>query len=154
MAIEIERKFLVTDDRWRNLATGVFYRQGYLSTDPNAIVRVRIAGEQGFLTAKGRSAGLARMEFEYPIPVADAQIILDNLCRKPLIEKYRYTIPIDGLTWEVDKFTGVNAGLIVAEVELPEQNHKFSKPDWVGREISDDPRYFNANLVDHPFEKW
>ncbi len=154
MGKEIERKFLVVGDTWRGLAPGARYRQGYLSTAKERTVRVRIAGEQAFLTVKGLSMGAVRAEFEYAIPAVDAEEMLDALCERPIVEKIRYRIPFAGLTWEVDKFGGVNAGLIVAEVELADEAQTFDRPDWIGREVTGEPRYFNANLVARPYSTW
>ena len=154
MGKEIERKFLVKNDAWRGLVTGVLYRQGYLCGVKERTVRVRVAGEKAFLTIKGLTVGATRAEYEYEIPVTDAQAMLDHLAEKPLIEKIRHKIPYGGLTWEVDEFLGDNAGLIVAEVELAGEEQSFSKPHWVGEEVSDDPRYFNSNLARHPFQQW
>lgn len=152
MGTEIERKFLVVGDQWRSLGQGTRYCQGYLSTRPT--VRVRIAGDQGYLTIKGPSDGVSRAEFEYGIPLADAQTMLATLCQRPLIEKVRTKIPIDGLVWEVDEFMGDNHGLILAEVELTAANQAFEIPPWIGVEVSGDPRYFNSYLVQHPFSTW
>jgi adenylate cyclase len=154
MGTEIERKFLLNDDSWRSLAQPVRYRQGYLSVDPERTVRVRTVGDEGFLTIKGITRGATRQEFEYPIPAADAQELLDNICQGPLIEKDRYCIEFQGLTWEVDEFFGENQGLTIAEVELPSENHPLTTPPWIGEEVSHDPRYFNSNLTKHPFTKW
>lgn len=154
MGMEIERKFLVRDLRWKTMAQGVLLRQGYLSSNPERVVRVRIEGERALLTIKGRNTGAARGEWEYPIPVVDAQTFLDELCERPIIEKLRYRIPWHGLVWEVDEFLGENAGLIVAEVELHTENQVFEKPDWVGEEVTHDSRYYNANLLRHPYSKW
>ena len=154
MAKEIERKFLVVGDGWRALADGVAYRQGYLSTVKERTVRVRTIGDTGYLTIKGVTVGATRSEFEYPIPAIDANEMLDDLCEKPIIEKNRYKIPVGDVTWEVDEFFGVNNGLIVAEVELQSEDQSFSKPDWIGAEVTGDPRYFNANLIANPFSTW
>lgn len=154
MPTEIERKFLVKSEDWRSLANGKLYRQGYLSTKKGCTVRVRLVGNQGYLTIKGLTQGISRAEYEYPIPAEDAQAMLDNLCYRPLIEKTRYKIELAGLIWEVDEFVGENQGLIVAEVELTNENQIIELPDWIGKEVSDDPRYFNANLTQHPFSKW
>ncbi len=154
MANEIERKFLVRDERWRSLATGTEYRQGYIPSKDGYSVRVRIADNQGFLTIKGPTVGISRLEFEYPIPVEDAQKMLDQLCERPQIEKTRYKIELDGLIWEVDEFAGDNQGLIVAEVELTDENQTIQLPDWIGEEVSEDLRYFNINLAKHPFSQW
>ncbi|WP_414544682.1 CYTH domain-containing protein [Nostoc sp. CCY0012] len=154
MAKEIERKFLVKGDGWRELAKGSIYRQGYIATQDKVTVRVRIIGEQGYLTIKGPVVNVTRLEFEYPIPVVDAQIMLDTLCRRPFIEKIRYKIEWGGLIWEIDEFDGVNKGLILAEVELSDANQVFDIPTWIGQEVSHDYRYFNSNLVTHPFSQW
>ena len=152
MAIEIERKFLVCGDAWRP-AAAVYYCQGYLNLDKARTVRVRIAGEHAFLTIKGLSEGASRLELEYAIPVADARDLL-MLCEQPLIEKYRRKIPYAGFTWEIDEFLGENAGLVVAEIELPAEDAPFDKPDWVGQEVTQDPRYFNSALSLMPYSRW
>lgn len=154
MSKEIERKFLVNGNVWRTLAQGVLYRQGYLSSAKERTVRVRTAGEKGFLTVKGITNGVTRSEFEYEIPFADADEMLSGLAEKPLIEKRRFKNPAGSLVWEIDEFLGENAGLIVAEIELPDEDAPFERPDWLGREVSNDPRYFNSNLVRHPFSQW
>ena len=154
MGLEIERKFLVTGTAWKPLAAGVLTRQGYLSSAAERTVRVRIAGDQGFLTVKGKSRGLTRTEFDYAIPVEDAAAMLDGLCEKPLIEKTRYRVLVGAHTWEVDEFHGANAGLVVAEVELANADEEPTLPPWAGREVSLDARYFNANLVKRPFTTW
>jgi CYTH domain-containing protein len=153
MGIEIERKFLVVGDAWRDLGTASEFRQGYLSTAKERTVRVRVAGGEGTLTIKGITVGATRAEFEYPIPLEDAAALLD-LCERPIIEKTRYVIETGGLTWEVDEFAGDNVGLVVAEVELADEGQEFVLPDWVGDEVTDDPRYFNANLIAHPYREW
>lgn len=154
MGTEIERKFLVQGEGWRSLAQGVVYRQGYITASPDRTVRVRIAGDQGYLTLKGASHGISRSEYEYAIPLQDATEMLDQLCQRPLIEKTRYRIPWGNLVWEVDEFAGENQGLIMAEVELTDPNQTVTFPDWIGAEVSADPRYFNANLAKHPFRSW
>ncbi|MGB3496129.1 MAG: CYTH domain-containing protein [Elainellaceae cyanobacterium] len=154
MAVEIERKFLVVGEAWRSLATGTVYRQGYISTAELTTVRVRIAGDQGYLTLKGAVEGITRSEFEYPIPKADAEAMLSTLCRRPFIEKTRYRIKQNGFCWEVDEFAGDNHGLILAEVELTDADQVVDLPDWVGEEVSSDPRYFNSNLARYPFSRW
>ncbi|GIZ52572.1 CYTH domain-containing protein [Noviherbaspirillum aridicola] len=154
MGVEIERKFLVRGDAWKTLATGVLLRQGYLSSHPERVVRVRIEGGAARLTIKGKSSGASRGEWEYPIPLADAQVFLDTLCERPIIEKYRYRIPCGGLTWEVDEFLGENAGLIVAEIELASEDQAFERPDWVDEEVTHDARYFNSSLLRHPYARW
>lgn len=149
MAVEIERKFLVQGDSWRE-APAVYYSQGYLSRAKERTVRVRIAGEEAFLTIKGISAGASRAEFEYPIPLWDARELL-ALCEQPLIEKYRRKILYEGFVWEVDEFLGENQGLVVAEIELPAEDTQFEKPEWAGREVTEDSRYFNSNLSLNPY---
>ncbi|MFN8064175.1 MAG: CYTH domain-containing protein [Vicinamibacterales bacterium] len=154
MAVEIERKFLVVGTEWQSLAEGVLYRQGYLSSAKERVVRVRTAGPDAFLTIKGFTTGVTRLEFEYPIPFDDATAMLDRVCERPLIAKTRYRIPVGGFTWEVDQFHEENEGLVVAEIELPDANTVFERPSWVGEEVSGDARYFNANLIQHPFSRW
>jgi CYTH domain-containing protein len=117
-------------------------------------VRTRTVGDKGFITVKGVNTGISRAEYEYEIPFKDATEMLDALCEKPIIEKTRYRIPFGGNTWEVDEFAGVNAGLTTAEVELKDAKQKVDLPDWIDREVSDDPRYFNANLIKDPFTTW
>lgn len=158
MALEIERKFLVNSDDWRRDATGalregVRFRQGYIPSEA-AAVRVRMEGSQGVLTIKARSQGLARLEFEYPIPAADAQEMLDNVCSQPQIDKIRYCIPVGAHIWEVDEFLGDNAGLIVAEIELADENEAFERPSWLGAEVTHDSRYLNIHLARIPFRTW
>ena len=154
MAKEIERKFLIKDDSWRGQGSAKRYRQGYLSTVKERTVRVRTAGENGFLTIKGITVGASRAEYEYEIPVMDANEMLDRLCERPLIEKTRYRIAHSDLVWEIDEFEGENRGLIIAEVELKDEHELVTLPDWVGKEVTGDPRYFNANLVARPFTTW
>ncbi|HXX92004.1 MAG TPA: CYTH domain-containing protein [Planctomycetota bacterium] len=154
MGKEIERKYLVTGDGWREGASGRVFRQGYLSSRKERTVRVRTDGEKGTLTVKGPSTGAARDEFEYEIPLADAQEMLDRLCERPLIEKTRYVVPFGGRRWEVDVFAGDNLGLVVAEVELESESAPLELPPWAGREVTDDPRYYNANLIRTPYRSW
>ena len=154
MAKEIERKFLVKNESFKLFSTGVLYRQGYLNRDKHRTVRVRVAGEQAFLTIKGLTNGMERLEFEYPIAVSDANEMLETMCPKPLIEKYRFNIMADGHLWEVDEFTGDNEGLIVAEVELKSSDEEVIIPDWVGAEVTGELKYYNSNLVINPFKNW
>ncbi len=154
MGKEIERKFLVKSDEWKALAKGKYYRQGYLSTVKERVVRVRTIDDKGFLTIKGLTIGVSRSEFEYSIPAEDANIMLDNLCEKPIIEKYRAKVEYGGLIWEIDEFHGENEGLTVAEVELKDENQQIELPSWIGEEVSGDPRYFNSNLIANPYTKW
>ena len=154
MAKEIERKFLVKSDDWKKLATPTFYRQGYLSSTKERTVRVRTVGEKGYLTIKGISTGISRTEFEYEIPVDEANAMLDELCERPLIEKNRSKVVFSGFTWEIDEFFGDNEGLIIAEVELKDENQTVEIPEWIGEEVSGDTRYFNSNLAKNPFKSW
>lgn len=154
MGVEIERKFLVRGEEWKSLGEGVLLRQGYLSSQPERIVRVRIEGDRAVMTIKGRSVGASRGEWEYPLPMQDAQVFLDQLCERPIIEKHRYRIVHEGMTWEVDEFMGENAGLVVAEIELESEEQGFEKPEWVGEEVTQDARYFNSNLLRHPYSRW
>lgn len=152
MAKEIERKFLVKEGAWRQ-EKGTKYRQGYLNSAKERIVRVRTINDKGCLTIKGITVGASRMEFEYEIPRKDADVLLD-ICEKPLIEKIRYRVNEGGFIWEIDEFFGENQGLIVAEVELESEDQNFPKPHWVGEEVTGDPRYFNSNLIKNPYTKW
>ncbi len=155
MAIEIERKFLVTNDNWRSLAQGKLHQQGYISTaDKLTSILVRIISNEAYLTIKSKTEGISRNEFEYPIPLEDAKIMLNTLCDRPLIEKIRYKITQDNLIWEIDEFQGENKGLIIAEVELQNENQTINIPDWVGEEVSHDPKYYNVNLTKHPYQTW
>jgi len=155
MAVEIERKFLVINDDWREGADqGTLFRQGYLSASQHASVRVRIEGENANLNIKSATLGIRRSEYEYPIPLTDAEEMLDNLCEKPLIEKHRYHVAHAGHLWEIDIFSGENAGLVVAEVELKDENEAISIPEWIGEEVSNDPRYYNVCLVKEPYKDW
>jgi len=151
MGQEIERKFLLRSDAWRLGATGTRICQGYLSRLPT--VRVRTKGQSAFLTVKGQAEGIVRSEFDYPVPLEDAEAMLD-LCQKPLIEKTRYEIWVAGHLWEIDEFYGDNEGLILAEIELESEGESFEQPDWLGREVTGDVRYYNARLVEHPFSVW
>lgn len=153
MGIEIERKFLVKDEAWRSSEPGVSLIQGYLAGSDQATVRVRIAGQIAFLTVKGKVQNLTRQEFEYEIPVADAQAMMD-LCYPRVVEKTRYKIAIQDLIWEVDEFSGMNQGLILAEVELASPDQFVTLPGWIGQEVSNDPRYFNSYLAAHPYSTW
>ncbi len=154
MPQEIERKFLVRGDGWRAHGPGVPYRQGYLSTVPERTVRVRLIRDKGYLTIKGITVGATRAEYEYEIPAGECSEMLDNLAERPLIEKTRYRVEHRGLTWEVDEFDGDNAGLIIAEVELDEEDQAIELPDWAGKEVTGDRRYYNASLIANPYTKW
>ena len=153
MGTEIERKFLVKTGEWRSGAAGRRMQQGYLSTEPERTVRVRLDGERGWLTIKGRNVGASRPEFEYAIPPEDARQLL-TLCQPPLIDKTRYRIPHQGHTWEVDEFHGDNAGLIVAEVELTAEDEEVVLPGWVGADVTGDAAYYNSSLIQRPYRTW
>lgn len=153
MSIEIERKFLVEGDGWKSIAgTGRDCRQGYLVSDGEKTVRIRILGDQGYLTVKGATDGISRMEFECEIDRSDAVSLL-MLC-KIFVEKKRYMIEHKGMTWELDVFEGENAGLVMAEIELKSEDQEFDLPAWAGIEVSGDQRYYNAYLARHPFTTW
>lgn len=152
MAEEIERKFLVVGEGWRQ-GKPQHLVQGYLNRDPERCVRVRIADDRAFLTVKGKNSGIRRAEFEYQIPVADARELL-KLCDGPVIDKRRYRIPAGELCWEVDEFFGANAGLVIAEIELTSEQQSFPYPEWLGEEVSDDARYYNSSLSTQPFSTW
>jgi adenylate cyclase len=153
MGIEIERKFLVINDAWRARAIGTFYCQGYIAKTENVTVRVRIIGDQGFVTLKGKTQHYSRPEFEYPIPVDDAKEMMQLWCSY-VVEKNRYRIPIDNLVWEVDEFKGLNEGLVIAEVELEHPNQEVPMPSWVGAEVSHQSQYFNSSLAQNPYSEW
>ena len=153
MAVEIERKFLVRNTDFLEGLTGTEFKQGYLNRE-GATVRVRIAGEQAFLTIKGKTEGISRMEFEYSIPKDEAETMLATLCALPAIEKTRYLINHANKCWEVDVFHGANQGLIVAEIELNSENENVPLPNWIGAEVSHEARYFNSQLASHPFCQW
>ena len=154
MGLEIEKKFLVNGDTWREEAHVLHLRQGYLSTSKNAAVRVRVCNAEAWLTVKGPAINGEAREFEYAVPVADAEDMLEALAQKPLIEKLRHRVRYEGMTWEVDEFLGENAGLILAEIELASPAQLFLTPPWLGREVTGDIRYYNANLVANPFSRW
>lgn len=153
MGKEIERKYLVVGQDWKESAGGTLFRQGYLNSAKERVVRVRTMGEAAAITVKGITVGATRLEFEYEVPRADAEQMLE-LCEQPIIEKTRYRIESGGLVWEVDEFHGVNQGLTVAECELDSEDQLVAKPDWVGEEVTGDPRYFNSNLIAHPYSTW
>ena len=158
MGKEIERKYLVKQAKWQahkeNIsAIGSRYSQGYISTIDNTTVRLRTVGNQGYLTIKGKTIGFTRSEFEYPIPLQDAESMLQSLCAKPLIEKVRYKIDSGYLTWEVDEFFGENEGLIIAEVELTTEDQQIDLPSWIDKEVKDE-KYFNSSLVQFPYSQW
>jgi CYTH domain-containing protein len=154
MGVEIERKFLLDNDGWRGLGQPTLMRQGYLVADPVRTVRVRIEGERAVITIKGKSTGASRGEWEYEIPVPDATELLDGLCEQPQVEKIRHRIEHAGHTWEVDEFLGLNAGLVVAEIELDAEDEAFELPAWIGREVTGDKRYYNSSLIRSPYSQW
>ena len=154
MAIEIERKFLLTDLPFHLMTQGTPICQGYIANGKNRVVRVRIAGNKGFLTIKGAVSTVLRNEFEYPVPEKDAREMLTLFCRNSLIEKTRYHIDFRGSEWIIDEFHGNNQGLVVAEIELASIDQSVEIPDWIGKEVTDDPRYLNSNLIDTPYSKW
>lgn len=154
MNIEIEKKYLVNNYSWKQNIEGVLYKQGYIFRDTEKSVRVRIAGNKAFFTIKGKRNNISRDEFEYEIPVDDAKLLLEKYCTGTLIEKVRYKIQFDGKTWEIDEFKGKNKGLVIAEIELDSEGELFSIPDWIGEEVSNDPRYYNSNLAVCPYSEW
>jgi CYTH domain-containing protein len=155
MGVEIERKFLVKKEKWGLIVKEEksFYRQGYIVSDPEKTIRVRLTDSTGYLTIKGLTVGAARPEFEYPIPKEEAQQLLDNFCESEL-SKIRYFITYDNKLWEVDEFLGSNEGLIVAEIELTGENESFSLPDWIDKEVTNDKKYSNSNLAINPYKNW
>ena len=154
MGIEIERKFLIDKSKIGTLQNGYQIKQGYIQTVDHTTVRVRIRDKDAFLTIKGKSEGATRLEFEYPIPLNDATEMLKNLCSTSVIDKTRYLVKHEGHIWEVDIFKGNNKGLVVAEIELKSENEVFTLPIWVTKEVTDDTRYFNSNLIEHPYSDW
>jgi len=155
MGIEIERKFLVTNNSWREAVSVVLpIKQGYLVGGKEASVRVRLQGDTANLNIKSATLGVRRQEFEYAIPLEEAEIILTTLCQRPIIEKTRYLVSYANKQWEIDVFEGDNAGLIVAELELHDEAEQFDPPPWLGEEVSDDPRYYNSCLSQHPYKDW
>ncbi|BDU73800.1 CYTH domain-containing protein [Mesoterricola silvestris] len=154
MAKEIERKYQVKLDAWVPQGEGIHFKQGYLNSQKERVVRVRIEGTRAKLTIKGITTGVTRSEFEYAIPVEDAAVLLDNLCEQPLIDKHRHKEVHFGKTWEIDVFHGLNEGLVVAEIELASENEAITLPAWAGTEVSSDPRYFNSNLLKNPYTTW
>lgn len=154
MAQEIERKFLLKNNKWKLKAEGrTLIKQGYLNTDKDRTVRVRVRGNKAYLTIKGRTVGMTRAEFEYEISVRDAMDLLE-LCEKPIIEKARYLVKVGRLVWEIDIFSGDNRGLALAEIELSSEDQKISIPRWIGMEVTGDSRYYNSSLVKTPYSEW
>jgi CYTH domain-containing protein len=154
LGIEIERKFLIKSDEWKSLGNRIFYQQGYLLSDKNRTIRIRTIEDKGFITIKGSAKGISRNEFEYEIPVVEARVILETLCDKPFIKKYRTKIQLKDLVWEVDEFLDENDGLVIAEIELKDENQKIDIPNWIGEEVTGDRKYYNSMLTKNPFTKW
>jgi adenylate cyclase len=155
MAVEIERKFLVKNDSWRASVEGESHiMQGYLANDDNASVRVRVKGDAAYLTIKGEASGISRSEYEYRIPVDDAQAMLRELAMFPPIDKVRYSVRFGRHLWDLDLFAGENEGLVMAEVELGAEDEAFEMPPWAGEEVSGDSRYYNVNLARAPYKHW
>jgi adenylate cyclase len=155
MPLEIERKFLVSSSAWRGSAErSERMRQRYFGGTERCSIRVRIAGPSSWLNIKSRLAGPTRLEYEYPIPLEDAEDMLERLCVGASIDKIRHFVPCEGHTFEVDEFLGPNAGLVVAEIELDAADASFPRPAWLGAEITDDERYYNFNLARHPWPAW
>lgn len=155
MPTEIEKKFLLKDDTWRDqVKQSRKIRQGYLGHIARASVRIRLEGDRANINIKSADLAMVRQEYEYPIPVEEALEMLDNLCESPQIDKIRYLVDYAGHTWEIDEFFGDNAGLLVAEIELGAEDEAFARPDWLGKEVTDDGRYYNVNLVQNPYSNW
>lgn len=159
MAREIERKFLLKNDAWRQaVSQQTRYMQGYLNqideSNCKSSVRIRIEGEQANINIKSLEIGLSRDEYEYPIPLADAENMLSKLAIGPIIEKIRHLVHYEGLIWEIDEFLGDNAGLLIAEVELESEQQVLTLPDWLGEEVTDDVKYYNISLSQHPYKDW
>ena len=159
MGIEIERKFLIINDTWQNsIQSSEFFRQGYLKNEGKCSVRIRINGKQAQLNIKSAcrtdSGSINRSEYEYEVPLQDATEMLDNLCTGSVIEKTRHLVEHGSHIWEVDVFEGDNAGLIVAEIELKNANESYQQPEWLGKEVTGDAKYFNAMLMKNPFKNW
>ena len=155
MATEIERKFLLSSDAWKNKVTETIHmQQAYMLGSAKASVRIRISGEYANLNIKSATLGITRKEYEIALPLDDAHEMLNNLCERPFIEKTRHIVPIGTHRWEIDQFHGDNEGLLVAEIELSDENESFEKPAWLGKEVSDDSRYYNVRLTQNPYNTW
>lgn len=155
MPIEIERKFLLKDDSWRaEIESSTVFKQGYFGGGGKASLRVRIEGSQANLNIKGATIGVVRQEYEYPIPLAEAEELLVTLCEQPFIEKVRHITKYDGYEWEIDEFLGDNQGLIVAEIELQSEQDNIPLPTWIGEEVSHEEKYYNVALCNHPYKNW
>ncbi len=155
MPLEIERKFLVMDDSWKSASQeAIDLRQGYLNLEQRCSIRVRTDGRRGWLNIKGATVGAERPEYEYEIPLSDAEQLLRSFAVGPVIAKTRHLVPFAGHLWEVDVFHGENRGLVVAEIELDDPQQTFEKPPWLGQEVTDDVRYYNTALCRRPFQNW
>lgn len=155
MPIEIERKFLLANNNWREaVKTSFRIRQGYMGEIGKASIRIRIQGEQANINVKSATLSMRRMEYEYAIPLNEAQEMLEQLCEHPQVNKTRYIVEQGKHKWEIDEFYGENEGLLVAEIELSDEAEAFEKPEWIGKEVTEDPRYYNVNLIKHPFKDW
>lgn len=154
MGIEIEKKFLLKYHPHKDLCNPQRLIQGYIKKDKKSVVRIRVTDTKGFLTIKGPKTNNAGLEFEYEIPKPDAETLIRTLCQKPVIDKNRYHVIHNNSEWVIDEFFNENAGLMIAEIELESAEQAFEKPDWVGEEVTHDPRYYNSNLIEHPFSKW
>ena len=154
MALEIERKYLIDLEKLGILKNANRIKQGYITTNKNAVVRVRVKNDKGYLTIKGSNIGVSRLEFEYEIPLVEANEMLDKLCKKPIIDKDRYIIDLHNHIWEVDIFYGDNEGLVIAEVELKDENEYIELPLWIKEEVTGDIKYYNSNLMSYPYNKW
>jgi len=154
MPKEIERKFLVRKELFDTSGLkGKYYSQGYIYSE-NAVVRIRISEDSAYISIKGATHGISRLEYEYKIPMDEAKELLHNFCSGSCVEKIRYLSDVDGHTWEIDEFLGKNSGLLMAEIELSSEDEKFTLPGWAEKEVSQDPRYYNSNLAKHPFTEW
>jgi len=154
MGREIERKFKVTATDYRELVQGIHYRQGYLNSQKERVVRIRTIDDQGYITVKGITRGATRLEYEYEISVTDANEMLNELCEQPIIDKHRYKVNLGAFVWEIDEFHGENEGLTVAEVELEAEDQEYPQPAWIGEEVTGDARYYNSNLIANPYKNW
>jgi CYTH domain-containing protein len=155
MAKEIEKKYLVKNSDYKENSSVTYIQQGYISTQKERVVRVRIKDDKGYITIKGENNGAIRLEYEYTIPLSEAKEMIETLCQKPIIEKYRYSYKAaDGHTWEIDEFLGDNEGLVVAEIELLDENEVFTLPEWIGEDVTSDIRYYNSNLMINPYKNW
>jgi len=155
MPIEIERKFLLANNNWRNVVnTSYRIRQGYMGEMDKASVRIRVQGDKANINIKSATLSMRRMEYEYEIPLDEAEEMLEQLCKKPQIDKTRYIVQQGKHKWEIDEFYGDNEGLLVAEIELSDESEAFEKPEWIGEEVSEDPRYYNVNLIKQPYKHW